>query len=129
LTLGRRLAEQETATAGAGRWHRSRIKGPVDELRDKTREALVQGLGKRLGGPERSQEQLRELVSEELDRLILEASQLLTREERDRLAAHITHDVLGYGPIEPLLADPRVREVMVNGTDWSCVERNGKVVR
>jgi pilus assembly protein CpaF len=127
MNLGRRLAEHETAAARQGRWNRSQIRGPVDDLRDKTREALVHGLSKKLGGPERTAEQLRQMVSEELERLIVEASELLTREERDQLAANITDDVLGYGPIEPLLADPTISEVMVNGTDSIYIERNGRI--
>ena len=124
MTLGRRLAALDgTANGRRG----NEVRGPLDELRDRTRETLVRDLGRKLGGPERDPAELKAMVSEELDRLISESSSLLTAEERLHIAATVTDDVLGYGPIEPLLADPAISEVMVNGTDAIYVERSGKV--
>ena len=51
----------------------------------------------------------------------------LTRDERSRLTREITDDILGYGPLEPLLADNSVTEIMVNGFDSVWVERHGKI--
>ena len=53
----------------------------------------------------------------------------LTREERREIVRQLTDDILGYGPIEPLLRDDSVTEVMVNGPDQVFVERNGKLER
>jgi len=53
----------------------------------------------------------------------------LTREERREIVRQLTDDILGYGPIEPLLRDDTVTEVMVNGFDAVYVERNGKLER
>src|SRR5260221_1680361 len=53
----------------------------------------------------------------------------LTREERREIVRQLTDDILGYGPIEPLLRDASVTEVMVNGVDRVYVERNGKLKR
>ena len=51
----------------------------------------------------------------------------LTREERRELVRQLSDDILGYGPIEPLLRDDSVTEVMVNGPDRVFVERGGKL--
>jgi pilus assembly protein CpaF len=51
----------------------------------------------------------------------------LTREERRQVTREITDDILGYGPLEPLLRDDSVTEVMVNNHDRVYVERNGKI--
>ena len=51
----------------------------------------------------------------------------LTRDERRQLVREITDDILGYGPLEPLLRDDSVTEVMVNGADRIYIERNGKI--
>src|SRR5690349_11567319 len=48
---------------------------------------------------------------------------------RDELIAAIVDEVLGLGPIEPLLRDPTITEVMVNGPDVIFYERDGKVHR
>ena len=53
----------------------------------------------------------------------------LTREERRQIVREITDDILGYGPLEPLLRDDSVTEVMVNNFDMVFVERNGKIER
>src|SRR5436853_1700434 len=53
----------------------------------------------------------------------------LTREERRRIVREITDDILGYGPLDPLLRDDTVTEVMVNGSDRVYVEREGKLER
>ena len=47
--------------------------------------------------------------------------------ERNRLIDEIGADVLGYGPLEPLLEDPTVSEIMVNRFDQIYVERNGRL--
>jgi pilus assembly protein CpaF len=53
----------------------------------------------------------------------------LTREERREIVRQLTDDILGYGPIEPLLRDDSVTEIMVNAPDRVYVERNGKLER
>src|SRR5436305_2796673 len=53
----------------------------------------------------------------------------LTREERREIVRQLTDDILGYGPIEPLLRDDSVTEIMVNAPDKVYVERHGKLER
>ncbi len=66
---------------------------------------------------------------EETFAAVLEAEGIsLTRVERLRLFEAISAEILGFGPIEPLLKDPNVSEVMVNGPDQVYVERSGKLV-
>jgi len=58
-----------------------------------------------------------------------EQSLALTRTDRLGLLQEIADDVLGYGPIDPFLADPEVTEVMVNGPHAVWVERHGQLTR
>ncbi len=51
----------------------------------------------------------------------------LTRDERQRLVQGVIDEVAGFGPIEPLLADPTITEVMVNGPYQVYVERAGRI--
>jgi len=53
----------------------------------------------------------------------------LTKEERRELVRQLTDDILGYGPLEQLLADDSITEVMVNAADRVYVERSGKIER
>src|SRR5918912_20163 len=53
----------------------------------------------------------------------------LTREERREIVRQLTDDILGYGPLEQLLRDDTVTEIMVNAYDRVYVERRGKIER
>ena len=51
----------------------------------------------------------------------------LNRADKAKLFEQIVADILGFGPIEPLLADESITEIMVNGPNSVYIERNGKV--
>ncbi len=53
----------------------------------------------------------------------------LNRAERDRLVAEILDEVTGLGPLEPLLQDPTITDILINGPDVVYIERNGKLER
>jgi pilus assembly protein CpaF len=57
----------------------------------------------------------------------LEQETSLSHRDRDRLGVEIAADILGYGPLERLLADPTVSEIMVNGHELIWVERDGRL--
>src|SRR5436853_164011 len=60
--------------------------------------------------------------------LVVEGENIvLTRVERERLFEEVTADIIGFGPIEPLLLDSTVSEVMVNGPNQIYVEQKGKL--
>ena len=60
-------------------------------------------------------------------RLVEGKAVLLDRAAREEVAARIVRDSIGLGPLEDLLADPTVEEVMVNGPGLVYVERNGRL--
>jgi pilus assembly protein CpaF len=70
-------------------------------------------------------------AGEDLDaavrRLVDEEAVLLGAADRERIAARIVRDSVGLGPLEVLLADPAVEEVMVNGPGVVYVERGGRI--
>ena len=73
----------------------------------------------------------REALNRDLRRLILELTlefQLrLNQSEQARLVELIAHEMVGLGPLEPLLADEEVNDIMVNGTHSTYVEVRGKL--
>jgi len=52
---------------------------------------------------------------------------LLTLEERERFVKEIQHEVFGLGPLEPLLQDPTISDILVNGSGHIYIERRGKL--
>src|SRR5215813_1338732 len=53
----------------------------------------------------------------------------LSRQEREQLIVEVQHEVFGLGPIEPLMQDPTVSDILVNGPREVYVERRGKLER
>ncbi len=64
-----------------------------------------------------------------VERVISANGFAVTRDERLRLIDELVNDVTGYGPLEPLLKDETITEVMVNGPDHIYIERAGKIQR
>jgi pilus assembly protein CpaF len=64
-----------------------------------------------------------------VDRVIEGHNFAVTRDERLRLVQEMIDEITGFGPLEPLLNDPTITEVMVNGPDHIYIERKGKILR
>jgi pilus assembly protein CpaF len=86
-------------------------------------------MGSRMNDPNLTADQLRVIVLGELDEVVEEENVPLSSDERQRLTAELADDVLGYGPLQRLLDDDAVSEIMVNGPDNIYVERSGKLTR
>jgi pilus assembly protein CpaF len=68
-------------------------------------------------------------IEELFDAVLSEEGIILSRAERQRLFEQIVAEILGYGPLEPLLKDPSITEIMVNGPKNVYIERSGKIER
>jgi pilus assembly protein CpaF len=95
----------------------------VAELAAALRERLVEGRRAAAAAGGGAGLDLRDSVRELVDR---EAA-LLGERDREELVARIVRDSVGLGPLEELLADPAVEEVMVNGPGCVYVERRGRI--
>ncbi len=72
---------------------------------------------------------VRALIATLIDDIITREKFSITRVERQGLVEDIVHEVTGLGPLEPLLLDPTITEVMVNGPHNTFIERGGKIER
>ncbi len=100
------------------------------ELRRKLHYRVVEGLGPTLYDRQMSDAEMKLRVMEMLEwALDQEESVPLSRADRLALLQEIADDVLGYGPIDPLLSDPDVTEVMVNGPHQVWIEKAGLLSR
>jgi pilus assembly protein CpaF len=64
-----------------------------------------------------------------VDRVMVAQGFVVTRDERLRLILEMVNDVTGLGPLEPLLNDDSITEIMVNGPSQIYIERGGKILR
>src|SRR5690242_3880104 len=62
-----------------------------------------------------------------VEKLIIDESLPVTLAEREKLIEEILDEVFGLGPLEPLLKDPSISDIMVNAFDNIYVERNGRL--
>jgi pilus assembly protein CpaF len=73
--------------------------------------------------------EVRTTIQELFEQVLSEENIVLSRPERHRLFEQIAAEILGFGPLQPLLEDETITEIMVNGAKNIYVERAGKLVR
>ena len=72
---------------------------------------------------------LRTAIENAVETLLVSENMPFLRTMRQKLVADIADEVLGFGPLEPLLADPNVSEIMVNAADEIYIESEGKLFK
>ena len=74
-------------------------------------------------------EEVRKTIQDLFEQILSEENIVLSRPERARLFEQISAEILGLGPLQPLLEDETVTEVMVNGAKNIYIERKGRIHR
>jgi pilus assembly protein CpaF len=103
-----------------------RASDPYAELKTRVHHACIAKLGPELFSAQTNEDLADRVLRAVTEQLALDRTPL-TRDERRQIVREISDDILGYGPIEPLLRDDSVTEIMVNGPDRIYVERSGKL--
>ncbi len=73
--------------------------------------------------------EVRRTIQDLFEQILTEENIVLSRPERARLFEQIAAEILGFGPLQPLLEDESITEIMVNGAKNVYVERQGKIHR
>jgi pilus assembly protein CpaF len=99
---------------------------PFAELKNRIHFAVIGDLGPQLFNVNMDPDGLRDRVLADVrDQLAQETG--ISRDDRQRIALEIADDILGHGPLEKLLADDSVTEIMVNGPHEIWIERQGRL--
>src|SRR5207245_10600231 len=72
-------------------------------------------------------DEVREEVRRVAEELCQRSSSLLSRSERERLINEVLDETFGLGPLEPLMRDPTVSDILINGHNTVYVERGGQL--
>ncbi len=120
-----RTAAGETARPAGGAATRPEDHPRAAEIRKKVQERLVETLDPR--SETQNIQLVRRQVEEILATVLDGESIIISRNERMRLLDMILHDIIGLGPLEDLLAEPDISEIMVNGPKQIYVERKGRL--
>ncbi|MGN6780210.1 MAG: CpaF family protein [Marmoricola sp.] len=100
---------------------------PLSEVKRRVHQGLIDGLGPQLYDPHLAAADLEHRVRITLQEVLATESTPLSSADRTRIRQEVTDEILGHGPIEPLLRDDSVTEVMVNGHDQIYIERDGRI--
>jgi len=119
MELHERLSTQRPINTSSG-------KDPFAEVKTRIHLSVIGDLGPQLYNVTMDPEALREKVLVDI-RSHLSQEDGISRDDRERLVAEIADDILGHGPLERLLADDSVTEIMVNGPHDVWVERQGRL--
>jgi pilus assembly protein CpaF len=120
MELHERLSALNNATTPATP---SGGRDPFAEIKNRIHLALVSDLGPQLLDVADSHEARERAMAEIREQLQQEPQ--LSRSDRERLAREISDDVFGYGPLEQLIGDQTISEIMVNGHRQIWIERDG----
>jgi pilus assembly protein CpaF len=101
---------------------------PFAEIKDRVHRGLIEDLGKQVFDTTAEQTMVRRRITTEI-RTRLDQETGLSREDRERLVGELADEVLGNGPLERLLADDTITEIMVNGPYDVWIERAGMLHR
>lgn len=124
-----RSDKDELTPNGSGEPKRRRALAPAkdkwSELKKEIRSTIISELDPKL---DLSQEdEVRSTIRSMFDSYLEAEGIVLTRAQRNDLFEQVIAEILGYGPLEPLLQDDTISEVMVNGPDHVYIERRGKL--
>src|SRR5438876_1721299 len=119
MELHERLSTARPVVPAAGR-------DPFAEVKNRIHLAVIGDLGPQLFNSNIEPFALHDRVASEIEtRLAGEAG--ISKDDRERIASEIADDILGHGPLERLLIDDSVSEIMVNGAHDIWVERQGRL--
>jgi pilus assembly protein CpaF len=99
---------------------------PFAALKNAVHLRVISDLGPQLFNVATDPDVLRERVLADIRRHLTQESGL-SRDDRDRITAEIADDTLGHGPLERLLSDDSITEIMVNGPHDIWIERQGRL--
>ena len=100
---------------------------PYKDLKKKIFDRVVDEVHVREEDEDKDPGEIEETIRVIVNEVIEKEAPYITRNERGFIARDIINETIGFGPITPLLADPDVSEVMVNGANMVYIERKGKL--
>ncbi len=104
---------------------------PFEGLKENIHEKIIEEINTSAFKENEGEDQdgsLEKEISEIVERFLEDESTFITKLEKQRLLSEIIDETIGFGPINQLIRDPSVSEIMVNGADKVYIEKNGKLL-
>jgi pilus assembly protein CpaF len=106
----------------------TQINQDISNVKELVHRQLVASLGQQLYGDQLDRRALEGAVFTAISSVLASQDIPVTTTERARIVQEITDEILGHGPLEPLLRDPEITEIMVNRFDTIYVEKQGVIM-
>ena len=127
MSLYKRLNDGTEEPAATGLSSVARGNPALAEIRHRVHSSLIDELGPVLYDKRMSEDDIRQRVHSALQNALAQERTPLSASDKAQLIQDVSDDILGYGPIDKLLRDEDVSEIMCNGPDQIYVERSGKI--
>ncbi len=131
MALAQRLGQSSPVLPGASRQREaaagSAYASDYPEIKAEVQEHLMESMGQQLYAGQIDAPRLERLVFESIQAVLARNPRPLSGSDRARIVQEVIDDVLGNGPLEPLLRDADVTEIMVNRHDMIYMEKGGKI--
>src|SRR2546429_3166045 len=128
MALRERLIRETVGSPGNGNGNGqdSNVQYSFQEMKSRLHRALINRMDlTKLAAL--NQEQVHAEVSKLAESVLAQEAMPLSTPERDRLVNEVQHELFGLGPLEPLLGDPTISDILVNSHSTIYVERRGKL--
>lgn len=121
--------------AGSANSHTRRVAAPTisaaqetyQDLKNRVQNKLLAGLDPSTDASKVAE--VRKTIQDLFEQILSEENIVLSRPERARMFEQIVAEILGFGPLQMLLEDESITEIMVNGAKNIYVERSGRIIR
>lgn len=97
------------------------------ELKEKLHTELIEFINSDSSDEDISGSLKEDYITNAIESLVINKGASISRADRSKIVREVYNDVIGLGPLEPLLEDPDITEIMVNGPHNIYVERRGKI--
>jgi pilus assembly protein CpaF len=103
----------------------------LQAIKDKLHHALIEKINSTSTWENHSEAEQKQFIRQFIEKRLLTdfSSTPLNKNEREVLIRVILQEIKGYGPLDPLLADPTVSDILVNGAKQIYVEKGGKLYK
>ncbi|MBM3700041.1 MAG: CpaF family protein [Actinobacteria bacterium] len=101
----------------------------IEEIKQKVHMKIIEDLSDVIFKKNITDYELKLKVSNSAQQMVFESEFPLTHDERNRVTSQIVDDIVGYGPIEELLRDKEVTEIMINNPSTIYIEKKGKIYK
>ena len=125
-------AKQTAEDRLAGVWaeptgeEKPRVENPLTKTKERIYARLMEQIDLQTAS-RMPQDELRRQIIDVIGEIVMEQKLAINQAEQQVLAAQIVDDMIGLGPLEPLLKDEAITDIMVNGPEQIYVERKGKL--